>query len=344
MIKNAAIPLLTSIGLSPDADLVFRFLASAGPETVSGISRSLGLPPRRLRETLSELADVGAATRSARARTNLWNAVDVEHVRSEVQRRHQEAYLARRRLHRELAGPSRLGIAQDAPTVRVISSLTRARARLADLVARERFEHLVLNPDPVINIEAVCAAAPVHKALVEQRVAIKELGVPPEPGDATQTVAAQLVAEGAQFKVLPQVPAKILIFDRMTALVRLDPADPSRGVMEISDPDTVARLVELFYSRWQHASDYSESLDECVQLSTRERAILQLLAEGHTDKAVAHELGLSARTVAYSLSDVMGRLGVVSRLQLGVKIGPYLTGSIESATDIVTATGKRKRS
>ena len=324
MTTPTAAPNLVSIGLPGEADLVYRYLASGGPVMVGQASRALGLPPRLLRRLLDELADVGAARCRSQHGSRRWSAVPADEVRSEVGRRHREAGLARLRLQRDLAGPSRLGLAQDTPATRLLCGLTRARHRLGELVARERFEHLVLNPDPLIDVEAVCTAAPVHTALVSHKVEIKELGVRPGPGDATQALTEELLAEGAQFRVLPNVPAKVLILDRTTALVRLDPADPNRGLMEITDPDTVARLVELFFRQWHGARDFLDLMEPEVALSTREQAILRLLAEGHTDKSAAQSLGLSVRTVAYSLSELMARLGVVNRLQLGIKIAPLL--------------------
>ncbi|WP_412540495.1 helix-turn-helix domain-containing protein [Longispora sp. K20-0274] len=48
-------------------------------------------------------------------------------------------------------------------------------------------------------------------------------------------------------------------------------------------------------------------------LSSREHAIIALLAAGHTDASASVELDISVRTIAYTLSDLMGRLGVRNR-------------------------------
>ena len=58
-----------------------------------------------------------------------------------------------------------------------------------------------------------------------------------------------------------------------------------------------------------------------VELTDRERAIVRLLVEGHTDGVVAERLGISPRTIAYTMRALMDRLGVENRFQLGLILG-----------------------
>ena len=51
------------------------------------------------------------------------------------------------------------------------------------------------------------------------------------------------------------------------------------------------------------------------QLTPRERQVLELLAEGLSDKAIASEMGISVETVRTHLVSVFGKLGATSRLQ-----------------------------
>jgi DNA-binding CsgD family transcriptional regulator/predicted DNA-binding transcriptional regulator len=64
-----------------------------------------------------------------------------------------------------------------------------------------------------------------------------------------------------------------------------------------------------------------------VTLSPRERAIVELLAQGHTDETAARELDLSRRTVGYALGGLMSRLGVDNRFQLGLALGAMKAAS-----------------
>jgi ATP/maltotriose-dependent transcriptional regulator MalT len=48
-------------------------------------------------------------------------------------------------------------------------------------------------------------------------------------------------------------------------------------------------------------------------LTERELQVLRLVATGGTNKAIAHELGLSEKTIDRHLSNIFGKLGVASR-------------------------------
>ncbi|MFC0533612.1 LuxR C-terminal-related transcriptional regulator [Phytohabitans kaempferiae] len=58
-----------------------------------------------------------------------------------------------------------------------------------------------------------------------------------------------------------------------------------------------------------------------IALEPRERALIELLARGHTDASAARELRISARSVSYILRGLMDRLGVDNRFQLGLALG-----------------------
>jgi LuxR family transcriptional regulator, transcriptional regulator of spore coat protein len=58
-----------------------------------------------------------------------------------------------------------------------------------------------------------------------------------------------------------------------------------------------------------------------ITLSDRERELISLLAQGHTDVSAARHLGISARSVTNILRSLMNRLGVENRFQLGLALG-----------------------
>jgi DNA-binding CsgD family transcriptional regulator len=74
----------------------------------------------------------------------------------------------------------------------------------------------------------------------------------------------------------------------------------------------------------RRTSPTNEPVPDCpppITLTPRERAIVELLAQGHTDETAARELDLSRRTVGYALGGLMSRLGVDNRFQLGLALG-----------------------
>ncbi|MDD7964376.1 helix-turn-helix transcriptional regulator [Actinomycetospora lemnae] len=58
-----------------------------------------------------------------------------------------------------------------------------------------------------------------------------------------------------------------------------------------------------------------------VRLTPRERRILAMVARGATDRAIAHELGISCRTVGKHLENVYTTLGVHDRTSAAMRVG-----------------------
>ena len=75
-------------------------------------------------------------------------------------------------------------------------------------------------------------------------------------------------------------------------------------------PPLSERAIEAYAERAQGASDVYETL------TTRERAVLQLVAEGHSNNAAAERLGISPRTVETHRANVMRKLGLQSQVDL----------------------------
>lgn len=326
------VPVLTSVGLSVGADLIYRCLVMTGPRNVGDLIRLLGLPSRQVRLSLDELADVGAVVpatgRSGRtART--WSATRPETVAARVRRIRHEAARTQHRIRQQLVGLSELGVSLTSNNVRIFGGCTSAQSRVSELAAAERYEHLVMNPDLSFSAAAVRSVSPVHQQMLDRHVAIKELSVPMPPEATNDDLTSELLAAGAQFRELPSVPAKIMIIDRRAAVVRLDPADPRSGLVETADRSTVHGLIDLFFRQWELGNDY-RGRARPVELTAREHAIVRLLGAGRTDAETAAELGISVRTVAYAIHDLMERYDVRNRFQLGIALGPLLGGSEQS--------------
>jgi FixJ family two-component response regulator len=72
-----------------------------------------------------------------------------------------------------------------------------------------------------------------------------------------------------------------------------------------------------------------EARDRISTLSTREREVLDWLAEGSSNKAIARELDISPRTVEIHRANMMNKLGArhaaeAVRLRLEAKLEPKL--------------------
>jgi DNA-binding NarL/FixJ family response regulator len=98
-----------------------------------------------------------------------------------------------------------------------------------------------------------------------------------------------------------------------------------REQLENSIPDVVGEFSSLADARDSGidadgfllaVSPSSTRLDESEPveaLTAREREVLDLLAEGLPNKAIAHRLGISDQTVKFHLTSIIGKLGAANR-------------------------------
>jgi DNA-binding NarL/FixJ family response regulator len=66
--------------------------------------------------------------------------------------------------------------------------------------------------------------------------------------------------------------------------------------------------------------------EQDLQLTPRELEVAHLLAEGLTNAELARRLFISPRTAAVHVSNILSKLGVSSRTQVGEKLNPAAPG------------------
>jgi DNA-binding CsgD family transcriptional regulator len=111
-------------------------------------------------------------------------------------------------------------------------------------------------------------------------------------------------------------------------------------IMPLPAPPGVARRLVFFGEPGQSFSDKQRSAATLLQphiadalrlharraatrsLTARQRELLQLVAAGHANRAIARQLGLSPGTVRKHLENTFARLGVASRTEAIAKIRP----------------------
>jgi DNA-binding CsgD family transcriptional regulator len=338
---GAAVPSLTRWGLTSDADLVFRTLATFGPRTGRSLTTELGLPRHRVGTALAELRECGAATVSEQHRTDRWAAVWTGRPSAQVvatlrARRFRPADpAAQAHRHREVvqtvnARMTGLGLPV-APTtggllgdgLRFLSTRTLGRQRLAEVMSAEQHDHLAINTESVFDATSRTAGAPLSRSAAARGIRFRVLGRPPADGDALDPASTDHLVNGTsyQYRELSEPPLKLFICDRRLAIFPVDPMNFERGFLEVAQPPVVAALIALFERHWSTAVDPQLQGVPTIVLSERERELIKLLARGHTDVTAAQTLQISARSITNVLRAVMDRIGVDNRFQLGLALG-----------------------
>jgi DNA-binding CsgD family transcriptional regulator len=169
-------------------------------------------------------------------------------------------------------------------------------------------------------------------------VQTRTLGLPPADGDLFD-VSSHLV-NGTWFRRREslEVPLKLMVIDRRVSLFPADPQNLERGYLEVANPGVVDDLVGIFDRYWDGAAKSEREVLPAVALSERERRLVELLADGHTDQSAAHRMRISARSVTSTMRTLMDRLGVENRFQLGLALGALRAASPPSLSELSSST------
>ncbi|MEI2778017.1 MAG: helix-turn-helix domain-containing protein [Tetrasphaera sp.] len=132
---------------------------------------------------------------------------------------------------------------------------------------------------------------------------------------------AALAELGAEVRLAPTLPVRMLIFDRNVAVIAMDPDDPAAGAVVLRGKGVLTALVALFELQWAAARSPFDAIrpTDDFALSRMDHEVLRLLAQGLKDDAVARHLGVSVRTARRFIADLHERAGAASRFELGVK-------------------------
>ena len=91
------------------------------------------------------------------------------------------------------------------------------------------------------------------------------------------------------------------------------------GALVVRAPAIIAALREYFELLWERATPLKASRPAVPgdRLTPAQQAVLELMAEGLHDGAIARRAGISTTTIRRHITAIMGRLGVSSRFAAG---------------------------
>lgn len=325
---TTAVPPLARRDWSATADLVYRTIVRSGPATATEVERQLGMSAGEVAAALSELAATDAVRLGASptGREAVWRPAPPAEA------------LAGRRRPRSAAGVARAGHAEPghgrlaatllaAPTVlddgiRHLPTRAATRARLAQLNAVVRHEHLAMTPETTFDAESARSAVPMDRMVLSRGARMRVLGsTSPTLADPLERYGRDPAEPAPEYRAGGSIPMKLIVVDRTVALFPVEPTDLERGYLEVSRRSVVAELVSLFEQHWESADVAKEPALPEIVLGPRERALIELLAEGHSDESAARKLRISRRSVSYAVRTLMDQVGADNRFQLGLALG-----------------------
>ena len=127
----------------------------------------------------------------------------------------------------------------------------------------------------------------------------------------TSDTAILLLTEDAGYTSLPETVTGLISRDEPPAALGVAIRQVARGEQYLSPTLAIA----ILQKRQPEASVTVSQKSVIESLTDREREILELLAQGLSNKAIAARLYLSIRTVEGHLANIYSRLGVHSRIE-----------------------------
>ncbi|MGW7286408.1 helix-turn-helix transcriptional regulator [Streptomyces sp. NPDC054847] len=205
-------------------------------------------------------------------------------------------------------------------SVERMESIPQIRSRLDDLAFFAREEVLSVDPYTALTADSIAHSRPLDLRCLRRGLRIRNIVIK-EALDDPPTLAylREIAAHGAEIRVTEEVTERIIVFDRRTALVPLDPSDTARGALMARETGLVANILALFEKIWDQAQPLAELTDPTDTasggLSETERLVLESMCRVEKDEVGARELKISVRTYRRHIADLLRILGAGSRAQ-----------------------------
>lgn len=325
--------MLRSLGLDSAAEAVYKEMLKAPTSSAADIARRLDWPEPRVAEAMSELARLllvrpswqePDALRPVEPEVGLRYLLDRQEA--ELQRRLEEIERGRRELVEMVAEYADLNRSRQHPDTELLTGIDAIRLRIESLATGCGEEVLGFVPSSSMSSANISASRPLDSSVLARGVRMRSIYLESIKNDGETTQYVHWLTEGgAQVRVAPTLPPRMVIYDRATAIVPVDPDETRKGALVLRGDGVVSALCELFERVWQSSRPLGEpsSADDDgaegqdTPLSARSQAIIVLLAKGYTDESIARRLGVSVRTVRRETADLTAQLGAKTRFQAG---------------------------
>jgi DNA-binding CsgD family transcriptional regulator/predicted transcriptional regulator len=319
--------MLDVLGLDAEAEAIYRWMLANPLEGIIVLVSRLGMPEERVRAGLDRLSKLALIQPSAKEGIG-FRAVSPE-TAMEVLLARQQAELAAQQMRVEASRAAAAQLIAECSSLRPrgadadaeqLDGVEAIRERLAQLAQSAHDEVATFAPGGAHPAEDLRASRAPNAALLERGVRMRTVYLDSVRNhQPTLDHVSWLHTHGGQVRTVPDLPVRMIIFDRSQAVLPVDTSDARAGGVVLRGAGTVAALCALFESVWATAVPLGTTPKcDANGMPPQERAVLKMLAEGYTDEAIAKRLGVSPRTARRIAATLMERLDARSRFEAGV--------------------------
>lgn len=320
---------LETLGISVDEERSYRVLLSRPFATAKDVAPELGLSLRNTQRLLEALAAKGLATHSPERPRRYLPVLPEFAVEAMINQRQAELERARATIPGlKKQSVSAREAAERGEMVEILSSRDAERHifEQAQHAARLEVVTLVRPPLRITRLDAPFEQdqSPQRKARargVRYRSIVDAdyLALPGAPDRVREESES-----GEEIRVFPKLPFKIAIFDCRMAFIPLNPHQPESATLLVRSSALLDALYALFQSLWERSTPIAFTptgvpvgdapTSHAPEIASK---LIALLAAGLNDKAIAHELDVSAATLNRRLAGLMHSFDARTRFQMG---------------------------
>lgn len=324
--------MLRTLGLSELDEAVYHALLNGPVRSTAELTAAVGSEQDAAGRSLLRLANLGLVRTKADGTTPTYEPSDPSIAISALIRRRQTELDELHPIGQRLAETFRQTSVRSGQTsiVEIVSSRELLRERAAALESNVTTEKLAFDLPPYVVDAITYPEVEQEKRSLERHVRRRviysrhALNI----ADRFRRVTA-LVELGEEARIMPELPMKLSIFDRHTAILPLSPdIDPSETSVIVHRSALLDALIALFEVMWQRAIPISpEARPEPDGPEDDLDVIVAMLAAGMTDQAIIRQLGLSTRTARRRMASIYHRLNAGTRFQAGYNAALAATAS-----------------
>ncbi|MGW4213706.1 LuxR C-terminal-related transcriptional regulator [Lentzea sp. NPDC004789] len=309
-------------GLDQSAQSVYRFILGREGCTIKEVVETLDIPADEVLAIVDRLVELCVLRRTSDSlipgspSIALQSLLDRQHA--ELLRKQHEFAATKAAVGRFIAEYDEVCGAGVRNEWERLDGIMTVQARVGVLARQTRIECLTLLPAGQQSVGNLDLRKAIDEDLLRNGAAVWTVYQDSACNNRqTLRYAEWLTATGGQVRTTPTLPTWMMLFDRTTALLPVDPELGNCSAFQVTGAGFITALVGLFEQVWASAVPFASTPCAADGPSNMERELLRLLGQGLTDEAVCKKLGLGLRTVRRMVADLMTKLDARSRFEAG---------------------------
>lgn len=319
--------LFDALDISEGEECAYRWLLHNPGATLAEVGQTMALTQRQALRVLDLLEAKGLATHShERPRRYLASSPNIamEALIVERQNRLQRVRLAVAELQEQTRQSRRNGSRE--PVVELVSSREAGRQIIEQIDRVAQREIITLIRPPILISTLVETDGQFTQREAQARGvrfrSIADADYLALPGAVGRTRAD--MQAGEDIRIYPRLPVKMILADRRIAFIPLHLEQSGGPSLLVRSSALLDALYALFEILWERSAPITFSAADEMATGAADTdplaengELVAMLAAGLNDKAIAHELGVSERTLGRRIVELMRNLEARSRFQVG---------------------------